>query len=299
MQPMTSNSRRITSLGRKIKMITIENIERFLGRPLGTNEGVIHIQYQMWCPSYLVEEGEQIGLQVHILGDDEDIEKPSRQRSKRFSDPIFYALSSQEKVNAVTKRPFPNKNYISLASKNSRKHHNDGYLIVGTLDKLRTIRYLQFSAYGKQSGLDKCFVFSVDTSALSQTKPLMEVRFQDMAFFNRECMDEERYSQCLPTLTVSNPQLTGDTDESNVYHLTNYSYSPYQDVLEKALNQSCEKEIMIPLTITDEGVSEVYESVDEQGQTTWIQYPESLFTWHVYFLTEAIVLGVLPLENSY
>ncbi|HHL9847287.1 hypothetical protein ABVB01_10015 [Streptococcus dysgalactiae subsp. equisimilis] len=100
-------------------MITVEKIERFLGRPLGKDEGVIQIQYQMWWPSYLVEEGEQIELQVHILGDDEDIETPPRQRSKRFSDPIFYALSSQEKINAVTKRPFPNKNYVSLASKNS------------------------------------------------------------------------------------------------------------------------------------------------------------------------------------
>lgn len=280
-------------------MTTIEKIERFLGRPLGKDEGVIQIQYQMWWPSYLVEEGEQIELQVHILGDDEDLEQPPRQRSKRFSDPIFYALSSQEKVNAVTKRPFPNKNYVSLASKNSRKHYNDGYLIVGTLDKLRTICYLQFSAYGKQSGLDKCFVFSVDTSALSPTKPLMKIRFQDMAFFNRGCMDEERFSQCVPTLTMSNPQMIGDTDKSNGYHLTNYIYSPYQDVLGKALNQTCEKELMIPLAITDEGVSEVYESVDEQGQATWIPYPEPLFTWYVYFLTEAIVLGALPLENSY
>ncbi|EIQ82767.1 hypothetical protein SCAZ3_10410 [Streptococcus canis FSL Z3-227] len=167
---------------------------------------------------------------------------------------------------------------MSLASKNNRKHHNDGYLIVGTLDKLRTIRYLQFSAYGKQSGLDKCFVFSVDTSALSPTKPLMKVRFQDMAFFNRECMDEERYPQCVPTLTISNPQMIGELNESNVYQLTNYIYSPYQDVLGKTLNQTCEKEIVIPLAIIDEGVSEVYESVDEQGQAIWVEHPEPLFT---------------------
>ncbi|WP_449463280.1 hypothetical protein [Streptococcus suis] len=279
-------------------MITIEKIERFLDRPLGKNEGVIQIQYRMWWPSYLVEEGEQIELQVHILGDDEDIEQPPRQRSKRFSDSIFYALSSQEKVNAVTKRPFPNKNYISLASKNSRKHHNDGYLIVGTLDKLRTIRYLQFSAYGKQSGLDKCFVFSVDTSALSPTKPFMKVGFQDMAFFNRECMGEGKYPQCVPTLTVSNSQMIGGLNESNVYQLTNYIYSPYQNILEKELNQTCEKEIMIPLVITDEGVSEVCESVDEQGEVTWVEHPEPLFIWYVYFLTEAIVFGALPRENS-
>ncbi|WP_366534938.1 hypothetical protein [Streptococcus equi] len=113
-------------------------------------------------------------------------------------------------------------------------------------------------------------------------------------------MDEERSPQCVPTLTVSNPQMIGDTDESNGHHLTNYIYSPYQDVLGKTLNQTCEKEIVIPLAITDEGVSEVYESVDEQGQATWIHpYPEPLFTWYVYFLTEAIVLGALPLENSY
>ncbi|HEM3615001.1 TPA: hypothetical protein U1C34_000693 [Streptococcus suis] len=278
-------------------MITVEKIERFLGRPIGKDEGVIQVQYQMWWPSYLVEEGEQIELQVHILGDDEDIDQPPRQRSKRFSDPIFYDLSSQETVNAVTKRPFPNKNYISLASKNNPKHHNDGYLIVGTLDKLRTIRYLQFSAYGKQSGLDKCFVFSVDTSALSPTKPFMKVRFQDMAFFNRECMDEEIYPQYVPTLTISNPQMIGELNESNVYQLTNYIYSPYQDILEKELNQTCEKEIMIPLAITDEGVAEVSESVDEQGQAIWVEHPEPLFTWYVYFLTEAVVLGALPLTT--
>lgn len=91
-------------------------------------------------------------------------------------------------------------------------------------------------------------------------------------------MDEERYPQCVPTLTISNSQMIGELNESNVYQLTNYIYSPYQDVLGKTLNQTCEKEIVIPLAIIDEGVSEVYESVDEQGQAIWVEHPEPLFT---------------------
>lgn len=90
-------------------MTTIEKLERFLGRPLGKDEGVIHIQYQMWLPSYLVEEGEQIELQVHILGDDEDIEQPPRRRSKRFSDPIFMPCHRKKKSMRSQSDHFPIK----------------------------------------------------------------------------------------------------------------------------------------------------------------------------------------------
>ena len=96
-------------------MFTEKEFNRVYGE-LKNNQAAILIDYHAWFPWFE-------GLRVELLDGDKKI--------------IYDSLD-----NTITKRSFPNKNYVKLHGKNGRKHY------VSTVDVINKIRSIRFSIVG-------------------------------------------------------------------------------------------------------------------------------------------------------
>lgn len=99
-------------------MFTEKEFNRVYGELKG-NQAAILIDYHAWFPCFG-------GLRIELLDDDKDT--------------IYDSLEG-----SITKRSFPNKNYIKLHGKNDRRHYKDGLAYVNTVDVINKIRSIRFS----------------------------------------------------------------------------------------------------------------------------------------------------------
>lgn len=175
----------------------LENITRVTG-DIPPNHGILMLQYDTW---YVGEDDVELKI---ILSTTDDIIKLAH----TSSNPSF---KPKEKpfLNTITKRPYPNKNYISLAYKNGRRQYKTGIPFVAKLEELNKIDTIKIIMQSKGLKIYRLFEFPVSIK-MTKEKPYARISIKDFTYINDEYdylrmnIKDEQF-RLYPALTINIP----------------------------------------------------------------------------------------------
>ncbi|MFR6123188.1 hypothetical protein [Faecalibacillus intestinalis] len=204
------------------ELLALKEIERFNGE-IPSGYGVLLVKYDAWF-SYTND----ISMSVKINYLDERLILADNKAKENT--PI---------ISSLIKRPYRNKNYVTLMAKNGRKQSKLGLPFVAPIEKLNKIKTIEFQLEDKGIMINRHFEFPVKVD-LSNERPFAIVHFKDMTYFNiyeapqfLESLEYRSLDERSPNIEIFSGKLG--------LNLDHWAWTPYSDVREELSNKRFSK----------------------------------------------------------
>ena len=182
-------------------MFTEKEFNRVYGE-LKNNQAAILIDYHAWFPWFE-------GLRVELLDGDKKI--------------IYDSLD-----NTITKRSFPNKNYVKLHGKNGRKHYQDGLAYVSTVDVINKIRSIRFSIVGLY---EDNTLYVVESATIAVDLQVTEkLKYVELEFVNFTRLEFDPFGDNSYFAKVRY-RLNIDREENQTTYILGKRYTKYEEAV--------------------------------------------------------------------
>lgn len=220
----------MTKQWNKYEQEALDEITRITGE-IQEGYGVLLVRYDAW---FAYNNDISMSVNVNCIGGQftEDFEAYHTLvlADTRPKERLHDSFASGPIMPSLIKRPYPNKNYVSLMAKNGRKQSKFGIPFVAPIETLNNISEIEFRLEEIGNLIERHFEFPVQVD-VSKERPFAMIHLKDMTYYNvfeapknGEQIKFRPLNECLPNISIEAGELGYNPDL--------WAWSYYSDIKE-------------------------------------------------------------------